>query len=89
NVRNASAGRLAGSPLRYALRGQWTAMGTVGHWGHVHTRQNLYDAIVTILAVDGVWKITDLEVIEENRIDPSAATLSTPEQEQTRESGDL
>ena len=89
NVRNASAERLAGSPLRYALRGQWTAMGTVGHWGHVHTRQNLYDAIVTILAVDGVWKITDLEVIEENRIDPSAATLSTPEQEQTRESGDL
>ncbi len=42
-------------------------MGTVGHWGHVHTRQNLYNAIVAIEAVDGAWKITDLEVIEENR----------------------
>jgi len=69
------------------LRGQWTAMGTVGHWGHVHTRQNLYDAIVTIQAVDGVWKITDLEVIEENRIDPSGATIATQEQAPTAKHG--
>ncbi|MCH7822657.1 MAG: hypothetical protein IIA07_11615, partial [Proteobacteria bacterium] len=86
NVRNASAERLDDSPLGYALRGQWTAMGTVGHWGHVHTRQNLYDAIVTIKAVDGTWKITELEVIEEDRIDPSAATISTREQAQGAES---
>jgi hypothetical protein len=87
NVRNASAERLDDSALRYALRGQWTAMGTVGHWGHVHTRQNLYDAIVTIEAVDGTWKITELEVIEENRINPSAATLSAQEQAPAAESG--
>ncbi len=62
-------------------------MGTVGHWGHVHTRRNLYDAIVTIEAVDGAWKITDLEVIEENRIDPSAATIATQEQAQVAGSG--
>ncbi len=74
SVRNATAERQADTPLTYTLRGQWTAMGTVGHWGHVHTRQNLYDAIVTIKAVDGFWKITGLEVIEENRIDPSATT---------------
>jgi hypothetical protein len=86
-IQNASAERLDGSPLEYALRGQWTAMGTVGHWGHVHTRQNLYDAIVTIEAVDGAWKITDLEVIEVNRIDPSAATIATREQTQVVGSG--
>jgi hypothetical protein len=86
-IQNASAERLDRSPLEYALRGQWTAMGTVGHWGHVHTRQNFYDAIVTIEAVDGAWKITNLEVIEENRIDPSAATLSTQEQAQVAGSG--
>jgi len=74
SVRNATAERQDNTPLAYKLRGQWTAMGTVGHWGHVHTRQNLYDAIVTIEAVDGTWKITGLEVIEENRIDPSATT---------------
>jgi hypothetical protein len=87
NIQNASAERLDGSPLAYALRGQWTAMGTVGHWGHVHTRQNRYDAIVTIEAVDGTWKITELEVIEENRIDPSAATKATQEQAQVAERG--
>jgi len=87
NIRNAVAERLDESPLGYALRGQWTAMGTVGHWGHVHTRQNLYDAIVTIKAVDGTWKITDLEVIEEDRIDPSIATISTREQVQGDENG--
>jgi hypothetical protein len=86
SVRNANAERLNDAPLQYALRGQWTAMGTVGHWGHVHTRQNLYDAIVTIEAVDGTWKIIELEVIEENRIDPSAATLSTQEQAAAAES---
>jgi hypothetical protein len=50
------------------LRTQWTALGQVGHWGHVHSRQNRYDAIVTIKPVDGVWKIFDLELIEEKRL---------------------
>ena len=50
------------------LRSQWTALGKVGHWGHVHSRQNRYDAIVTIKPVAGVWKIFDLELIEEKRL---------------------
>jgi hypothetical protein len=48
----------------------WTATGTVGHWGHIHTRQYRYDALVTIQPVDGAWKIVDLDVLEEKRIDP-------------------
>ena len=58
------------------LKAQWTALGQVGHWGHIHTRQNRYDAIVTIKPVDGAWKIVDLELLEERRIDPFAP--STP-----------
>jgi hypothetical protein len=54
------------------LKAQWTALGQVGHWGHVHTRQNRYDAIVTIKPVDGAWKIIDLDLLEETRIDPFA-----------------
>ena len=50
------------------LRAQWTALGQVGHWGHVHSRQNRYDAIVTIKPVAGAWKIIDLELIEEKRL---------------------
>jgi hypothetical protein len=48
----------------------WTATGTVGHWGHIHTRQNRYDAILTLNVVDGSWKITGIELLEEKRVDP-------------------
>ena len=54
----------------YGLTAKWSVLGTVGHWGHVHTRKNLYDALVTIDVIDGVWKITDLELLEEQRVDP-------------------
>ena len=54
------------------LRAQWTAMGKVGHWGHIHSRQNRYDAIVTIKPVAGAWKVVDLELLEEKRIDSYA-----------------
>ena len=55
----------------FDLRSRWTAVGTVGHWGHLHTRQNQYEAKVTIEPVEGAWKITGLELIEEQRIDPN------------------
>jgi len=70
-IQDAVAERLDDRPLAYAIRGNWTAQGTVGHWGHVHTRRNRYDAIVTVDAVDGTWKITDMEILEEQRIDPA------------------
>jgi hypothetical protein len=54
------------------LRSSWTALGTVGHWGHVHTRQNQYEADITVEPVDGAWKITGLDVLGEERIDPQA-----------------
>ncbi len=52
------------------VRTKWTATGSVGHWGHIHTRQNLYDAYLTLAVVDGAWKIINIEVLEEKRIDP-------------------
>jgi hypothetical protein len=56
-------------PLGLLFRASWTAMGSVGHWGHLHIRKNQYDANVTVEPVDGTWKITDLELLEEKRID--------------------
>ena len=55
-----------------AYRCRWTAAGSVGHWGHIHRRTNLYDAVLTIEPVDGVWKITSVELREEQRIDPTS-----------------
>ncbi|MHC4119849.1 MAG: hypothetical protein ACYSWO_20325 [Planctomycetota bacterium] len=57
------------------LRSSWTAFGTVGHWGHIHSRMNLYDALVTVGVVDGAWKIVALELLEEKRVQPLAQTL--------------
>lgn len=52
------------------VRTNWSAIGTVGHWGHIHTRQNVYDAILTLAVIDGSWKITGIELLEEKRVDP-------------------
>jgi len=58
------------SPLGMLFHARWTAMGTVGHWGHIHTRKNQYHATIDVEPVDGGWKIVGLELLEEKRIDP-------------------
>lgn len=55
-------------PQGFVADCQWTALGTVGHWGHAHTRVNRYKARVTVTAVRGEWKLTGLEVQEARRL---------------------
>jgi len=76
DILDVAAEKISDRPLAFAFKSKWTAMGTVGHWGHVHTRKNLYDAIVTVEAVEGNWKITNLELLEEKRVDPYTQTAS-------------
>ena len=76
DIEQAQAEQLDSGSLGYAITGRWTALGSVGHWGHIHMRQNLYDAVVQVEAIDGQWKITDLELLEEKRIDPNAPVAS-------------
>ena len=64
----------------YGLQAKWTALGTVGHWGHVHTRKNYYDALVQVQVIDGHWKITGLELLEEKRIEPYAKPAVSTDQ---------
>jgi len=46
----------------------------VGHWGHVHQRVNRYDADLTVEVIDGAWRITELDVLQEERL----PTTSSP-----------
>jgi hypothetical protein len=46
----------------------WKVAGSVGHWGHIHQRRNQYEAVFTVKPVDGVWKITRLELVSEERL---------------------
>ncbi len=56
-------------PLGLLFQARWTAMGTVGHWGHIHTRKNEYEAMISVAPVEGSWKIVGLDLLEERRID--------------------
>jgi hypothetical protein len=51
----------------FVVEGQWTALGTVGHWGHQHQRVNRYLATMTVEPIGEAWKLTDVVVKEEKR----------------------
>ena len=46
----------------------WMVGGNVTHFGHRHFRQNRYDAQVSVVPVDGIWKIRTIEVLGEERV---------------------
>lgn len=43
---------------------EWNLSGTVEHWGHIHQRINQYDAKFNVSACDGNWKITRLQMTD-------------------------
>jgi hypothetical protein len=57
-----------GGEVGFVSRSTWNVSGSVGHWGHIHQRRNQYQARVTVKAIDGAWKITDLELLQEERL---------------------
>jgi hypothetical protein len=53
---------------RFGYECNWTVNGTVEHWGHIHSRTNKYAAQFTVAAIEGEWKITDVEVLDQERL---------------------
>jgi hypothetical protein len=52
----------------FRVEATWTVSGSVNHFGHVHYRQNRYDATVGLVATEGAWKIRAIEVADERRL---------------------
>lgn len=52
----------------FEYRSTWTVAGTVEHWGHIHERQNRFDAVFTIEPRDGSWKITRMDIAGQKQI---------------------
>lgn len=52
----------------FRARAVWNVTASVGHWGHIHQRLNRYDAALTVKAVNGAWKITDMEIAGGERL---------------------
>lgn len=48
----------------FGWRCEWNLSGTVEHWGHIHQRINQYDAKFNVSACDGNWKITQLQMTD-------------------------
>jgi len=46
----------------------WLVKGDVGHWGHIHRRVNQYEAILNVKLYDGIWKMNNIDIIEEIRL---------------------
>ena len=46
----------------------WIVRGDVGHWGHIHRRINQYSAVLNIKNVGGIWKLYNIDIIEEKRL---------------------
>ncbi len=61
-------GRMSGDHAQ-EFRCRWNVGGSVGHWGHVHRRANQYDAALEITPVNGAWKITRIDLRDEQRLD--------------------
>ena len=51
-----------------SFRCKWIVKGDVGHWGHIHSRTNQYEAILHIKPENNVWKLNDIDIIEEVRL---------------------
>lgn len=47
---------------------RWQVRGTVEHWGHIHERTNEYVGRFTVEPRDDSWKITSMELVDEQQI---------------------
>ena len=51
-----------------AFKCKWMVKGDVGHWGHIHSRTNQYEAILNVKPENGIWKLYEIDIIEEVRL---------------------
>jgi hypothetical protein len=52
----------------YTLLTNWDVYGSVFHWEHVHFRCNAFKARLSIVPAGMYWKISALEILEEERV---------------------
>jgi hypothetical protein len=68
NLLSGDAESVAGLPPNepaFGYRAKWNLIGTIEHWGHIHQRENQYDAQFVVQLKDDAWKITQMQVVDE------------------------
>jgi len=51
-----------------SVEARWNVADSVGHWGHIHQRTNAYHANVTLRVIEDAWKLSGLEILQEERL---------------------
>ena len=62
----------------FGYQARWAVTGRIEHWGHIHTRQNEYEAIFAITPTPSGWKITDYELRRQKRLQTGTRLRSLP-----------
>lgn len=63
---------------RFTLRHAWRVDGTVYHWGHSHTQTTEYDAEYGVTGVPAGWRITDMRMLSQQRLDGAVGADAAP-----------
>jgi len=66
-------------PGGFKTRAEWVTIGEVTHWGHTHERTNRYEADVTLAADGESWKISGLDLLNEERVQKTTRRTIEPE----------
>ena len=57
-----------GANLPFRMSCKWRVLGLVEHLGHVHRRINEYSAIYTLTPSGNQWKISGVEMTDQQRV---------------------
>ncbi len=64
---------------QFRTRVEWVTIGEVTHWGHTHERTNRYEAEMTVSAADDTWRISALDLLNEERVQKISRREAAPE----------
>ncbi len=53
----------------FSFQCRWQVSGSIGHWGHIHRRVNEHLAHLTLAPLNGRWKITAIEMLDQQQIE--------------------
>lgn len=64
------SGELTGtsSSAGFDIEFTWRVLGKVEHWGHIHLRENEYQARLSVISVDGFWKLGSVKFLSQKRV---------------------
>ncbi|MCA8968823.1 MAG: hypothetical protein KDC95_03540 [Planctomycetes bacterium] len=66
-------------PVTFSVECRWRVTGTVVHWGHSHWRTNEYQARYTLRRDADRWRIVDVDLESQKRIEGGDGAPSNPD----------